>query len=282
MHNCPLDSVSVLITCHNRRQKTLACLNALPWNAFPNLHVYLVDDGSDDGTAASVVLYQRVTVIQGDGDLYWAGGMALAMNAAVAANPDFCLWLNDDVTLMSGAIELLVTVAKSQGGGCVVVGSTMDFESKTTYGGYRRKGPRPRHLVRVEPASRAISVNSFNGNIVLVDRATYQRIGLIDGAYGHGYADHDYAYRCVEADVPILLAPGHLGVCERAQANPLWLGEVTLRNAFRALLGPKGMPIAGTMRFYRRHAGLLWFAWAAASYLKAAIGIAARRIETLR
>ena len=41
--------LAVLMTCHNRRQKTLACLAALQRQELPPnivLKVYLVDDGS--------------------------------------------------------------------------------------------------------------------------------------------------------------------------------------------------------------------------------------------
>lgn len=276
-------SVAVLMTCHNRRERTLQCLGSLPWSEFPELHVYLVDDGSNDGTADAVALYPNVHLIKGTGDLYWAGGMALAMTTAVSDDPDFYLWLNDDVVLEPHALNVLLGVAGSRAACCIVVGSTTDDGSNTTYGGYRRKGRRPRALERVPPTLAPVPVDSFNGNIVLIDRTAFQQVGLIDGGYRHGYADHDYAYRAVKAGVPILLAPGHLGICERNQHRPEWLSsEAALRDAYRALLNPKGMPIAGTVRFYRRHAGRLWFAWAVGSYLKAAVGIAIRRIEPRR
>ena len=43
--------IAVLITCHNRRVMTLACLDALVANRLPSavtLAVILVDDGSTD------------------------------------------------------------------------------------------------------------------------------------------------------------------------------------------------------------------------------------------
>ena len=48
--------IAVLLTCHNRREKTLSCLkNLLEQNLEDiDLSVYLVDDGSSDGTSDAI------------------------------------------------------------------------------------------------------------------------------------------------------------------------------------------------------------------------------------
>ena len=49
--------IAILLTCHNRKENTLACLEKLyqidlPFNF--SFDVFLVDDGSTDGTAKAV------------------------------------------------------------------------------------------------------------------------------------------------------------------------------------------------------------------------------------
>src|SRR4051812_46438313 len=99
--------IAVLITCFNRRETTLACLRSLGRQALPAgyvLRVFLTDDGSSDGTGDAVRReFPDVTVLQGDGKLYWVGGTMMAWNAAQPA--DFYLWLNDDVRLRAGALQ---------------------------------------------------------------------------------------------------------------------------------------------------------------------------------
>ena len=80
--------VVAILTCHNRREKTLACLRSYFDQAlrFPaNLEVVLVDDGSSDGTAEAVRALgaSSVEIVAGSGDLYWAAGMALAEERAL-------------------------------------------------------------------------------------------------------------------------------------------------------------------------------------------------------
>jgi len=74
------NSIAVLMTCFNRKEKTVSCLDLLFRNQLPRgfkLKVYLVNDGCTDGTAEAVVdEFPNVTVIEGDGSLFWNGGMS--------------------------------------------------------------------------------------------------------------------------------------------------------------------------------------------------------------
>ena len=72
-----LPTVTAILACHNRRAKTLACLEALASQTAPcRLRIVLFDDGSTDGTAAAVRrAHPQVDILPGTGDAYWAGGM---------------------------------------------------------------------------------------------------------------------------------------------------------------------------------------------------------------
>ena len=72
--------IAVLIASHNRRDATLGCMSRLLPQLGEDARVYLVDDGSHDGTAAAVagLKDKRINVINGDGSLFWAKGMRKA------------------------------------------------------------------------------------------------------------------------------------------------------------------------------------------------------------
>ena len=85
----------------------------------------------------------NVVVLAGTGELYWTGGMIMADEAAMAGRPDHLLWLNDDVELADGTITMLIDVGARDGNEAIVVGTTVDPDSReATYGGYRRLGVR--------------------------------------------------------------------------------------------------------------------------------------------
>jgi GT2 family glycosyltransferase len=101
--------IAVLMTCFNRVDKTLKCLCQLFANDLTDisLSVYLVDDGSTDGTAKAVSEnFPEVNVIQSDGGLFWNKGMHLAFSNAMQKDYDAFLMFNDDTMLQSDAISL--------------------------------------------------------------------------------------------------------------------------------------------------------------------------------
>ena len=94
-----MKKVAVLLTVHNRREKTLACLencyrqiDSMKGDDTYSFSVYLVDDGSTDGTSEAVLqTYPQTHVINGDGSLFWNHGMRTAWDAAAADEQDFYL-----------------------------------------------------------------------------------------------------------------------------------------------------------------------------------------------
>ena len=76
--------IAALLTRHNRRDKTTACLKSLRDQAGlaelgVSLQVFLVDDGCTDGTAtAALEIWPEAEIIKGDGHRYWCGGMRKA------------------------------------------------------------------------------------------------------------------------------------------------------------------------------------------------------------
>jgi GT2 family glycosyltransferase len=268
--------ITALLAAHNRRPKTLACLASYLSQEVPGdvtLSAVLVDDGSTDGTAEAVrERFPEARVIAGSGHLFWAAAMAIAEREARRGEPDFLLWLNDDATLEPGALSTLIETAESSGeGGCIVVGALRDPRSgELTYSGVRRTGAHPLRFTQVPPGDRATEVDTFNGNVVLVSRAAFERIGSIDGGFAHATADYDYGLRARSAGIPVLLAPGTIGTCPHNPSTEPWADPaLTLRGRIRVLTGRKGIPPRSSARYLRRHGGPAWPLFWLSPYIRA-------------
>lgn len=79
--------IAVLLTCFNRVLKTINCLEALYAQQGLNIRfvveIFLVDDGSTDGTSEAVSnKFPEVIIIKGNGSLFWNKGMHLAWETA--------------------------------------------------------------------------------------------------------------------------------------------------------------------------------------------------------
>jgi len=254
--------IAVLMACYNRLKKTLRALSGLEQAASSlDYDVYLVDDGSTDGTSEVVgIHFPYVHVIRGDGQLYWAKGMRLAWEtAAKNADYDFYLWLNDDVALKTSAITNIISdyfrintnnETSNISNSLVVVGACSEdaSESICSYGATDTFDS------RIMPNGQPQRANGwFNGNCVLVPREVYRRVGMISDEYAHARADYDYAERLKTADIPFYCSSQYVGIChddfeKRMFGKSLWC-------RIRLLWGPSYYNLHDLWLIKRRYHG---------------------------
>jgi GT2 family glycosyltransferase len=279
MHNVSMATqvkVAVLMACHNRCDRTLACLTALYASAQQirarnfQVDVFL----TDDATAQMVQRkFPQVHVLRGDGQLYWNGGMRKAFSAADQTTPDFYLWLNDDTTLYPEALTLLIGQAESlikSGHLPIVVGSVLDpSTAQVSYGGVRQHSYIRGKFRLVAPLEKAQRCSTMNGNCVLFPRAVREKVGDLDPAFAHGAGDFDYGLRATSQGCSVWVAPGVVGLCTINPAGRTWLAvDLSLMERMRRISSPKGLPPKPWLVFTRRHTGLFWPVYWSYPYLR--------------
>jgi GT2 family glycosyltransferase len=279
-------AVTAILTSYGRRETTLRCLDSLfaQVDVEADISAVLVDDASPDGTTEAVLArFERVRVIAGNGNLFWASGMAVAEAEARRHRPDYLLWLNDDVALEPTALASLIDVSRSAGRLHVVAGPVLDPDRGTTsYGGVRRRDWHPLRYEVVRPTGCAIEVDTVHGNVLLVPITTAELLGSIDGNYEHAYADFDYGLRLRRQGGVALLAPNHVGTCA---GNPMAHRhrDAPWRERWTFLLSRKGMPVRSHVRYLRRHGGPIWPVVAAIPYARIlAKGLTSRGVRMVR
>lgn len=273
--------IATLVTCYNRKAKTLACLEAFFQNALPegySLEMFLVDDGSTDGTEQAIrELYPQVNVIEGDGNLYWNGGMRVAFAAAMARDFDYYLWLNDDTILRPDALSRLLQceIAQGQRKAVIVVGSTVDAETGVlTYGGDVRTSKfMSIKFQRVTPSDASQRCDTMTGNIVLIPSKVAQVVGNLDPAFEHAMGDTDYALRARQLGFEVWVGSGIYGTCDDNPNTGTYRdsSQPFLRR-WRQMMSRKGLPWRSWLVLTRRHAGPLWLLYFAWPYVKLFFG----------
>lgn len=233
--------IAILMACHDRRETTRRCLGRLfaSLAAAPGAsgRVFLVDDGSTDGTGAMVEgEFPDVCLAKGDGSLYWARGMRLAWESAAAARGDWdaWLWLNDDVMLDEDAVARVVAAAEGRPGE-VVLGALRDEATGERIYGEGADG-------------------LFTGSCTLVPRSAYERVGMVSDEYRHAWADYDYALRCRRAGIAWREVEGTVGEARRHDMRPDPRG-MSLGGRWRTLFDPKGWCLADVWTYRRRNFG---------------------------
>ena len=271
--------LAILMTCHNRCDITLECLQAI-YQQNATFDVYLVDDGSSDGTSDAVrTYYPKVKLIEGNGNLFWVGGMRLAFAEALKYGYDYYLWLNDDTLLEPDALSNLLNTHQLliQRGyqNSIVVGSVKDpVTGKYTYGGRVRSKRKFSHTFEaVEPAKEPKECDTMQGNVVLIPDVVAGKVGNLDIAFTHQRGDLDYGLRARKLGCSIWVAPGYIGTCSQNSVSGSWVDtSLPIHKRLQKAFQVKGFPIQEWTTFTKRHSGSFWFIYWFFPYIRAVIG----------
>ena len=261
--------IAVLLTCFNRKAKTIACLHSLHQAILPKgyqFEVFLVDDGSTDDTSEAVnKTYPNVNVIQGSGSLYWAGGMRLAFNSISNINElELLLLLNDDTIVYPDCInDLILTheyTQKHYEKPGVYVGSTQDPITKEfTYGArkfYNKKA------VRVLPSDSPKVADFANANILMISSVVINNLGFFDTTFTHGIADYDYTLNAGKKGYPIVVCPNYQGSCINDHGNNWLSTSSTLKNRVTYLYSPTGLSYREYTYYIKKNFGVIAYVFA--------------------
>ncbi len=255
-----MNRIAVLMTCYNRVDTTLECLRRLFAQEVPEgytFDVWLVDDASPDKTGEKVkAAYPQVNVIQGTGKLFWCKGMRLAWDkAAEACDYDFYLWLNDDTMLYDGALGTVIkdweyAITCKDG---VICGQFTD-------------GPDSNDICY----GLNLTINSPNivpngkwpiegrgyicGNLLLVPKSTFRKVGPICKYYHHGYGDYDYGIQVQKNGFVTYASSRVLGWCRAHHGAYQDLKNMPLVKRLALLVTPNGYHLGdATLYRYRSH-----------------------------
>ena len=228
--------IATLLTCHNRKSKTLSSLHSL-YSALVYYNekimeasdkidsvIYLTDDGCTDGTVEAIETEfadKKINILKGNGNLFWAGGMRFAWNEALKRKDewDYYLLLNDDTILFNTAfVELMVTNTychKRYHKSGIYSGITCspDDYGKITYGGDIFLNKFTGKRKRLGESDQPQMCDLTNANILLVSKNVANEMGILYGGYIHGAADYDYTYMARKRGIPVLITAKPCGEC---------------------------------------------------------------------
>lgn len=244
--------IAALLTCFNRKEKTIQCLHSL-FHILPECNVYLVDDLSTDGTSEAIQKsFPKVRIIKGTGSLFWSRGMYTAWKEAMRKNYDYFLWLNDDIELYPFFFQELMECQALYNSNCIISGLVEDFnKNKILYGGSDA------HKKLVQPNKQPQEIKFMNGNVVLIPRSVVDKIGIIDPIYHHDLGDVDYGLRAQKNGIKVYATriPIASGYCNNYCRVRKW--GVSLKERFKKLYSPLGSNPRINFYFRKKHFGII-------------------------
>jgi GT2 family glycosyltransferase len=195
-----LPSLHVVLVNYNGQAFNADCLASLRDEGVCRLTVWLVDNGSTDGSAEWVERNRPdVRLVRNGANLGWAGGNNVGIRRALQAGADFVWLLNNDTVLEPSCVAKMVASATASDAPALLSPRIhyADNPGRTWFEGGEvdpvalRWGHCPLAHFRSLPQDRRY----VSGCALLVRREVFEEAGLIDERYFMYYEDAEFCLR---------------------------------------------------------------------------------------
>ena len=237
--------VAAVIPVYNRRDLTLQCLRSMEKLVLDGieLNIFVVDDGSTDGTSESISQnFPYVTIVQGDGNLWYTGAINLGIATAMKSEPEYLLLMNDDQVYDQDALRLMVESAEHYSP-CVVGGLLLSWEKphsifqvsptwRTLWGGWRHW---QQQTIWTVPES-SWEVDLIVGNCMIVPADAVKRFGPMNEVLFPNSGDAEFTPRLKRNGFRLIIDPRVRVFCQPNEI-PKSIALMSWKERYRYLWG---------------------------------------------
>ena len=254
------ERVIAVVPVHNGVQDTLALLQSIHCSETPDLKIIIVDDGSTDYSSTRISQhFHEVTILKGNGDLWWAGATNLGIREALAQGADYVLTMNNDNIVSKDFLwPLLEKVQKERR--CIVTSkllSCSESDYVCSFGGVIdwlkgeiRDRTSRRDLIDFSVSTIAQWVHASS---TLYPAELFNKIGLFDAnSYPQYHSDADFSLRAVQSGYTLWVEPRSVVYRKTSQSGGislldhggLWENITSVRSLFQ---------LKSNYQFYKTH-----------------------------
>lgn len=259
--------VAVVIPIHNGRDLTLRCLQGLAGATMAPRQIIVVDDGSNDGSAEAIgASFPDVTVLHGDGTMWWSGAMNAGARHAFAEGATHIYSINNDSIVDSRSIEATCErlSVDSLGLVCSKVRAWPEEGRLVSAGGsvnwwWNGLSLRGAGALDHEQFDVRTTVDWMPGMGVLVPRPCYEMVGGYDEQmFPHYMGDADFSLRVHRAGFSLHYEPASVIWNDTSQTG-IQMSERPTLSELRTLLTDRRSQfnVRENVPFFSRHAPAL-------------------------
>ena len=193
----------------NRCADTLAFLESCAQQTYPNLRTLVVDNGSTDSSVETISMqFPQVAQIVNGRNLGFAAGANVGLRHALAHDADYVFLANNDTTLDTDALAVLVAAAQAHD---AAIASPAIFYASAPERVWWLGARRRPWLLEVAPldapGSEPFTVDFVTGCGMLISRRCLETVGMFDEQFFMYYEDSDYCLRVQQASLRTLVVP---------------------------------------------------------------------------
>jgi GT2 family glycosyltransferase len=207
--------VSIILLNWNQPELTMACIESLNKITYPSYDIWLVDNGSHDGSVPYIrERCKTITLIENSYNMGFTGGNNVAIKRAMDAKADYILLLNNDTEVDAEFLNQLVSVAEADPAIGVVGPKILYFDHPDivwSAGGAVSQYGQAHHLGENERDSGSPGVvkdvDYVTGCALLIKRAVIERIGSLDERFFIYFEETEWCARARRAGFRVVYAP---------------------------------------------------------------------------
>lgn len=268
--------IGLAIPCFNNLDVIKKSLPAVYSDKFL---VVLFDDGSTDGTKEWVQAnYPNIEILSGDGENWWTGSLAKAIDFCLANECDYVVSINADVLISPKIVQRLIEVSIDNGN-AIVASMVVDIDNPDTilWSGSKFKKIHklvpiysPRYIVKAGNKVNKLSdlpfeVDEVHGRGVLIPRSAFEILGNYDGyTFPHYGGDNDFSFRAKRHGIkmlvdPLSIARVHIGntSLNLSEHSSFWRRLGSIKNYL--FVRKNGEAVFVWWKLYRKHLPPLYF-----------------------
>ncbi|OGC22155.1 hypothetical protein A3J90_02175 [candidate division WOR-1 bacterium RIFOXYC2_FULL_37_10] len=207
--------VTIIILNWNQEKDTMECLNSIANITYVNYGIILVDNGSKDGSPDNIhKKFPDIEIIRNTYNVGFAEGNNIGIRRALELKNDFILLLNNDTVLEPEFLDVLVNLAINSESG-ISSPKTMFYHNREKIwfvgGGYLPIIKKPFHYYYnqkdIGQVENIKEIEWVSGCCMLIKKAVFEKIGLLDSDYFNNYEDVDFCKRAQMAGFKIMIVP---------------------------------------------------------------------------
>jgi GT2 family glycosyltransferase len=222
-------NITAVVLNTNRKDDTLACLQALAGSRYPELHVIVLDNHSTDGSPEAIrSAFPDVTVVQLERNLGYAGNNNVGIQLALESGADWIFVENEDTLVEPGCFEAMIATAQANPRIGVIGPLVYTFDPGriiSSGGGRVRWSVADAENVAMGAEDHgqlsAGPVDFINGCGLLISREAVQRVGGLDESFFIYFEETDWCQRVRKAGFEVWFEPRAV---MRHKAPITWVG----------------------------------------------------------
>lgn len=208
------DTVFIILVNYNGIDDTIDCINSIKGNAYQNIRIVVVDNGSNDDSYNRLVrMYgstSDIVIIDAGENLGFAGGNNVGILYAIENDADYILLLNNDTIVDENFLIPLIKYSQKENKPLLLSAKILYYSdpSRIWYGGgkYLKYKGTARHLRFNELDSDVSYVEDVNfvcGCFMFFNRDAINKVGLMPEDYFLYGEDTAYSLVAVKQNVPM-------------------------------------------------------------------------------